>query len=690
MATLPTTVVEIEFTAGAWTDVTAYVDAAAGTTIARGRASQSDDGQPGTLSLTFLNDDGRFTPDNPAGAYYPNLVTDKRIRFTANSSVRFLGWINDFVPKFPDGNAQGNPTTAVTATDSLGRLARARLPDCATTVAVALGAVRYFPLTEPATTTLNSFTDYGSDLGSYYHFSYTPITRAATANLGADPVLLVPDGTTSLVMTVPPGPVPPASNVSSYDFYSYVLYSQPKATTLAFWAITPAGFAEEFEISYSQAILYFESGLLKVFNNSTTPTVQAMPTDALPHHYVVTWDLTTLTVYVDGDSVYSSAWASSGTVTKWLHIRYANDYNTPGATMTLGHIGAWNSALTAREVASLYAGGGGAITPDLANDTTGSRIAGICDQVGVTTTATGGKKMGAAATNGVKALDAIATLARGDTRIVYDNGGTVVFRSDANPATPAVTLDGEADLSGSPTWGRSSQGRFRSVTASSVTGGAATATDSTSPITDSTSITVANVDPVDLAAVASRAISDSRDTRLRIVKASVDIATSTATYADMSALVLGDRVRFSGLPSDLLGWTYQDGYLLGQRERYAVGACVFEMDLGPADAPSIGIADDDSRDRARAGSGVMTLNGSLTSSATSASIASTGATLTLDAGAYPLDLDIDGERVTISSAPGSAVSPQTVTITRGVAPSVARAHSSGVAVDVYLGARAGY
>ena len=174
------------------------------------------------------------------------------------------------------------------------------------------------------------------------------------------------------------------------------------------------------------------------------------------------------------------------------------------------------------------------------------------------------------------------------------------------------------------------------------------------------------------------------------MKASVDIATSTVTYADMSALVLGDRVRFSGLPSDLLGWTYQDGYLLGQRERYAVGACVFEMDLGPADAPSIGIADDDSRDRARAGSGVMTLNGSLTSSATSASIASTGATLTLAAGAYPLDLDIDGERVTISSPPASSASPQTVTITRGVAPSVARAHSSGAAVDVYLGARAGY
>jgi hypothetical protein len=48
-----------------------------------------------------------------------------------------------------------------------------------------------------------------------------------------------------------------------------------------------------------------------------------------------------------------------------------------------------------------------------------------------------------------------------------------------------------------------------------------------------------------------------------------------------------------------------------------------------------------------------------------------------------MDLNINGERVTVSSAPGGSTSPQTVTIVRGVAPTVARAHTAGDAVDVW-------
>lgn len=61
--------------------------------------------------------------------------------------------------------------------------------------------------------------------------------------------------------------------------------------------------------------------------------------------------------------------------------------------------------------------------------------------------------------------------------------------------------------------------------------------------------------------------------------------------------------------------------------------------------------------------------------------------LTTDPAQYPLDLNINGERVTVSTAPTSCVAPQTVTIARGIAPSVARAHSAGEGVDVWDAAR---
>lgn len=57
--------------------------------------------------------------------------------------------------------------------------------------------------------------------------------------------------------------------------------------------------------------------------------------------------------------------------------------------------------------------------------------------------------------------------------------------------------------------------------------------------------------------------------------------------------------------------------------------------------------------------------------------------LTATGGDYPLDLDWNGERETISGV-GGATSPQTATVTaRGVTPTVARVHAAGENVQVY-------
>lgn len=118
---------EIEFSTGSWTAVSAYLRLSAGVTITQGRSTASDDGQPGTLTLTLENFDGRFTPDNPTSPYYPNVVEGKRIRVGGTgggvTSQRFLGYIRTWMPDFTAGSSR-NGLVQVTAADRLGQQAR--------------------------------------------------------------------------------------------------------------------------------------------------------------------------------------------------------------------------------------------------------------------------------------------------------------------------------------------------------------------------------------------------------------------------------------------------------------------------------------------------------------------------------------------------------------------------------------
>jgi hypothetical protein len=63
-----------------WTDITKYIDVTAGIKITRYRTDEFGEIQPSKLGLTLDNRDGRFTPDNPASPYAPNVKSGKKIR----------------------------------------------------------------------------------------------------------------------------------------------------------------------------------------------------------------------------------------------------------------------------------------------------------------------------------------------------------------------------------------------------------------------------------------------------------------------------------------------------------------------------------------------------------------------------------------------------------------------------------
>jgi len=186
-----------------------------------------------------------------------------------------------------------------------------------------------------------------------------------------------------------------------------------------------------------------------------------------------------------------------------------------------------------------------------------------------------------------------------------------------------------------------------------------------------------------------------RNARAGMPQVAIDLVHAQGDlYADAMALALGNRIILDGTPSALVGYTSIDCYVMGWTERYgsADGRATAQMvlDLVAADAPPELVLDGDTS-RLGWGDGVATVTGGTavgtTSTGTIVITTSSGPTLTTDSDSYPLDLDWSGERVTVTSAPASSSSPQTVALTsRGVGATVARSHSSGEPVDVWLDA----
>jgi hypothetical protein len=99
-----------------WTDVSAYVREPF--TSTRGRSSVGGRFGSGTAALVLHNRDGRFTPDNTAGAYYPNVVVGVPVRITKTIGMTtypvFYGEARAWPPDYPRG---GGDTVTVPLAD---------------------------------------------------------------------------------------------------------------------------------------------------------------------------------------------------------------------------------------------------------------------------------------------------------------------------------------------------------------------------------------------------------------------------------------------------------------------------------------------------------------------------------------------------------------------------------------------
>lgn len=81
---------------GTWTDITKYVMIRDPVSITKGRTDESSGMQAGSMTLTLKNTDGRFTPNNSSGAYYPFVQLNTRFRLSVNdqstTGVAYVGY----------------------------------------------------------------------------------------------------------------------------------------------------------------------------------------------------------------------------------------------------------------------------------------------------------------------------------------------------------------------------------------------------------------------------------------------------------------------------------------------------------------------------------------------------------------------------------------------------------------------
>jgi hypothetical protein len=688
----PTSVaVEVEFTAGVWTAVTTAVR---GDTleIKVGR-DPGGDPQPGTLNFDLDNADGTYTPDNPLSSLYPNLVEGKRVRVAVTkgtTSYRFHGWITVLEPEL--GQSPNQSVTHVEAVDLLGMLARiSDLPGSLTAYVTGRGfGTGFWPLSD------NGYTAEAADaLGNLPNLTVRDATPGSgEISWGAAGFA---DGDDSFVsMSSGKGLWSPTKCFSLPDgtSFSATLVSKPDASAFDEVLSLSAG-----RWSSSRNSISIQTGVISgityywlnyYVDGSLSGQSASIAVAANVWHYLCLYDygdgIARLVVDKDG------ADPSEVTVSHSGHSTYTHLSVGGLLDQSVGALGIYAGSAGALYPCHLVKGGGlGTELLDAIEFIAGlSALGADIQQFPATGPYTPGTVL---KTGGRNALEVVQQLANGYAGIVYHEyaaSGTqtarITKRSSARSATVALTLDAEDDLAAAPTLLREIGRRASSAVASSPER-SALAIDATAPATTGAAgigVETFLSNAVELHAVASAAIAATRDQKLRVSQVMFDLWTAANDlYADWFAVRAGDRVRVDNLPSTYLGVTSMDGYVAGWTEQPLVDGYPVVLDLDSAPyAESLW-------DTARWawGDGICTAS-ALTSSGTSVTLTWTGGqTLSTSVGDYPMDIDINGERCTISSAPAGGSSPRTVTIVRGVAPTIARAHSAGDPVEVWDCAR---
>jgi len=697
--------IEVEFTAGSWTDVTSSL--LGGISIRRGRSDEFSQCQPGACTFMLDNPNGDFTPEFPGGAYYPNVVENKRVRVSVNNGSninRFIG----FVDAWDVTEDENTSTVQVSATDRFKLLANRSLPAFGSItpvltssggqiaayfllggtkqIATGTSSGQYITQSNINKTQTPTLTVLGSTKG------YTKNSTDAPPYMASSVKLRAPSGNGPVVQ------VAPCPNTGANSVISCWFKNDGDTGSSNYLVSLTGGNSGAMSVTTngSGTMSYVVKG-----DGGTTvsDTLSGTYHDGVWHLLTMAFTATTVKVYIDGVNLSSKS-ASSGALAitgnprlVFGGFRSNAGINSNAANWYLATVGAWsNTTLTDSDAAILYSLGWYGTLSGLAYDATSDRVnyllgtlAGLTSGTDYSTDTITHTIIGQD-TDEKKLLEAVQEVAATEVgAFLVDPSGKLQFfgRDRRQNGTTAFTLDAEADLQAPLEASRNDNQFVNTVTANGVAGSVTTylASSVSSLGTIDTTVDTLSGTYIEVQSDATARLSRLGSSSLRFPKVGVDLLTcSSSVVASLLAMDVFTRFTISNLPARFASSSL-DHIVEGYTETISTDAYLFEIDCSAADRPAAGIFNDTTYGRFT--SQDLTLTGAISSSATSLSVSSTSETLTTDSSAYPFSVVIDGEAMTITAAPSSSTSPQTLTITRGQKNTTARAHSSAASVTLW-------
>jgi hypothetical protein len=346
VAVLPTRLVEVEFDAGVWTDLAAYVVAV---TTQRGRNKESGAFETGHLAVTLRNDDRRFDPDHSTGPYYGKLRPNRRIRVRATYDAGLGPFTYDvwfgYIDRITQQWAGPNDSTAVIeASDLFKLLQRIELPRSVyvaekTTLAPDL----WWPLDEPAGST--SVVDVGT--------SKVSGAVVAGTTLGASGLVVRDPGSAmGVVGTLTTGqgfvvqqilyPAAPISGTGPFTIEGwFVCGAQTDDGTIFFQGANTAGIYVWVKVRGAGAfvgLLQFNIGLI----NFVQSTIRV--DDGAVHHFAATKDAVgSMKLIIDGVDRTASPVTDANTVPATdMNVGHVSGVGN-GLTGTIQHLAVWRT-----------------------------------------------------------------------------------------------------------------------------------------------------------------------------------------------------------------------------------------------------------------------------------------------------------------------------------------------------------
>ncbi len=686
-ATALTVLVELNLN-GVWTDITNKVLVRDGIHITRGVPDEGSQTDPSRAEMSINNAGGLFSPRNPAGTYYGKIGRNTPLRITVEGSVRFVGEVSSWPPRW---DVTGNDVwVPITAQGVLRRLGQGASP---------LRSAIYRGMTNSSVTNTP--------------IAYWPAEDAK--------------GSTSLASAVGGQPMKVVGNPTLAEYTEFTSTEPIPLLSGSEWSgvvptYTPTGAIQV------RFLLAVPSG--GSVNGQTILRLRTTGTAHLWHLNYGTGGTLQLQAFTDGGGVLDTGAVAFDVNGKKLRVSVelqqsgANiGWNVltmePGAT-GVTYSGTLNSqTLGAASRVIISPDGGindvavghvsvqGTITSlyDLSEElaaydgeTAGRRIERLCTEEGIPFTSEG--DLDATAAMGPQKPDTLLSLmdaaAEADMGLLYEPRDALglAYRTRGSVQNQAATLalDYSAGQLAPPLEPVDDDQHVRNdVTVSRNDGSSARAVLETGPLSvqappdgvgrydDQVSLNLwSDAQLGDQASwrLHMGTVDETRFPQITIDQASSQIAGNATVRANVRALDVGDLLTISNLPSWFPPGTVSQ-IARGFSEELSPFGWLVEIGAVPASPWTVGIYNTD-----RYGTAGAQLNASVTTTATSMSVATTlGPIWTTTAGDFPFDVLIEGERIRVTNITGSS-SPQTFTVTRSI-NGVVKSHSSGAKVALF-------